>query len=108
MKGTPMRKQIAVEPPEPELKVIRQVGQLPERMQKAIRELLVQGATIEGAAQSVNGREDWSEEGKAGPPARYNVTCDAIRDYYHADPELQRQRAHSLVEGTEAITRSLS
>ena len=110
MKGEPSQKHVAQKPPEPELKVVKDVRLLPEPMQKAIRELLVQGATIEGAARSVNDREDWNEtsEGNTGKSTRYNVTCDAIQEYYNADRELPRARALSLVEGTEAITRSLS
>jgi len=110
MKSVPVRKHAAEKPPEPDLKVVRQVSLLPEAMQKAIRELLVQGATIEGAAESVNERDDWNQPPAVnnGRAARYNVTADAVREFYNADRELQRERALYLVETTEAIKRSLS
>src|SRR5690348_16966936 len=110
MKSAPVRKPSAEKPPQPVLKVVRQVSLLPAGMQKAIRDLLVQGSTIEAAAQSVNERDDWNEpapEESAGP-VRCNITAEAVRDYYNADRELQRDRAHYLVETTEAIKRSLS
>jgi hypothetical protein len=110
MRGVHLRKHAAEKPPEPDLKLVRQVSLLPEGMQKAIRELLVQGATIEGAVESVNERDDWNEPAAEEDvrTVRYCVTADAVREYYNADRELQRERAHYLVETTEAIKRSLS
>jgi hypothetical protein len=110
MTSEPEQKQNEAEKqPEPELKEIQQAALLPEAMRPELRELLVQGATIEGAAQSVNARV-WDDPAlkPSGQRVRYNVTCDAIREYYNADRELQCARAQYLVEGTEAITRSLS
>jgi hypothetical protein len=110
MKSAPLRKHAEEKPPEPNLKLVRQVSLLPESMQMVIRELLVQGATIESAAESVNERDDWNEPAAETNvrPVRCHVTADAVREYYNADRELQRERAHYLVETTEAIKRSLS
>ncbi len=93
-------------------KAIDQVHLLPEPMQQAVRELIVHGATLEGVAHGLNNREEWSQarEGAAPAPAdptRYSISIDAVRQFYNADPQLQRDRAQYLVDTTEAIARSL-
>jgi len=109
MKGEPVQKANAEKSPQPAVKVLKQVRLLPEGMQMAIRELLVLGSTIESTVQSVNGRDDWDEPAAetGGRPVHCHITRQAVQEFYAANPPVQRERAHYLVDNTESITRSL-
>ncbi|HEV2349026.1 MAG TPA: hypothetical protein VG028_04170 [Terriglobia bacterium] len=93
--------------------VIDQVHLLPEPMAQALREMIVQGASPEFAAEEVNKRHDWDGAPKAGtdsihPVVHPMITLPAAQQYCRADLDLQRDRAHYLVKTAESVTRSLS
>ncbi len=97
----------------PPTQIIHQVHLLPEAMAQALRELIVQGASPEFAADELNKRKDWDGPPKAEahsihPVVHPVITLPAVQQYCRADLDLQRERAHYLVQTSEAITRSLS
>ncbi len=96
-------------PPE----ICHEVRLLPEGMQAALRQLMVEGAMVEYAADAVNARHDWDIEPEPGakPYTRKLhpvITVEAVRHFYQSDPQLQRERAQFFVSSTNAITQALS
>ena len=97
----------------PPTQLVHQVHMLPEAMAQALREMIVQGASPEFAADEVNKRHDWDGPPKAEsrsthPVTHPEITLPAVQQYCRADRDLQRERAHYLVQSAEAITSSLS
>ena len=97
----------------PPTQIIHQVHLLPEAMAQALREMIVQGASPEFATDEVNKRNDWdgapmAEKHCPHPVVHPVITLPAVQQYCRADLDLQRERAHYLVQSAEAITSSLS
>ena len=95
------------------IRIVHDVRLLPPPIQQAIRNFIIAGASVENAMQNANERMDWFDSPDGAAPAlkdrpRFHVTFEAVQHYLSSDLQLQRERAHYLVENAETIIKSFS